>query len=655
MSHGLIALVALSDARPWAGPSKWGWIHAADASPPYLHTSRRSDVYDALRMAVRDGRLPDTNYDPIPQPPNLTLNFSHLLACTSCFEHIYRAKAHAIPFAPAPAVPELVWDDHAIAGHLCVARKVISPSKTPLDQLRPPKLPSRNKAGVVYHRFGMFGSVLRFDNGFHAWLGEKESYLAHSSDGLNWSQPTLISKLWGKRGARRWKELFPNLCVVNDEQRKRLINTHSCGNGRAGGSVCVSTSALRDGVRWMPLGDKAGVLTGNSFDSPNVFPSRCGLPCELASDSGSCIRWEAGWNEYRLTKRRHFEMPNTRWRAIRGVQIAANADIDSNVSAFQEIGSWYFDRYGKDERRERQMYSFNVARMQLADPDPEWYHRSQPRKADRFKPDTSHARRYKRPARSALYVGLASVLEWPYVREDATPYRLPLSIPLRTDLVTPYLLPTRDGGITVDLDSIYARQPLIPHGGCTDTSLDSCAFDHGYIQPASELLTVGMEHWLYYEGRRVHHHIRFSERATIALARWGLHRIIALVRNPRCTTDARGVQNSSQRKCGFIVTRPFRVPSARLAFNVDTTGGRSFVTGDAVLVEVLAPFGPMSAPALSGFGVEDSVSIHGAGYKQFARWRNRGPTGLQPLVGRLVRLRISLCGQAHLYSLTFYR
>lgn len=349
------------------------WIHASDASPPYLLSSRPSPVYEALRKAVREGRLQDTHQDPFPKPVNLTLNFAHLMSCTSCFQDIYRATA----FAPAPAVPELMWDDHAIAGYTCVARTVISPRKTPPPQLRPSKGPSRNKAGLIYHRFGMFGSVLRLKDSFHAWLGEKESYLAHSHDGLNWSQPMLLSKLWGERKrARRWTELFPNICITYDERKKRLINTHSCGNGRAGGSVCVSTSAPHDGVRWSPLGDGAGVLTGKTYDLPSHFPSRCGPPCDLASDSGNCIRWEAGWNEYRLTKRRHFEMPRTRWRAIRGVQIAANADIDSNISAFREIGSWYFDRQGKDERRERQMYSFNTARVQLADPDPEWHHPS---------------------------------------------------------------------------------------------------------------------------------------------------------------------------------------------------------------------------------------------------------------------------------------
>lgn len=626
----------------------------------------------SLRAAFKSGALEIRNLDPVPWPRHVltTLNFSHSSSCTSCFDRKYRKSVHRTPFAPAPDVPELLWDDHGLSAHRCIVRVSIEPERTPIPDLQV-KQPKRNKQGMIYQPFGMYGSVLRLGGTFRAWLGEKKSYIAESQDGLSWKKPRLIRKLWHNRQGVHAGSVFPNLCVTHDELRGRLLMAHSCGNDYAGGSIALAESPLDDGISWRPLvpnGTRGPFnMTGRGDDLPEYFAGRCGPVCTLGGDSCNCARWEESFGEYRIVKRMHFELPPDRWRAIRGVQVAANPDLNKDPRAFRELGHWYFDRTGKEEYTERQMYALDVARLPLADPDPEWLH-----PASVFRARVLGRKRASRAARSKrapLYVGIATVLEWPNTAGLGPDGRASgkRRVPFLTDVATPYLLPTRDGGITADLDAVYAGHPLIPRRGCRNASLASCAWDHGYIQPASELLTVGSEHWLFYEGRRVNHHSRFYSRAVVALARWPLHRLVGLMASPRC-----------QGTCGEMVTRPFRVPSARLQVNMDVRGSAASGPGalatvattfartrghsadkhlppvgqGSVQVEVLPPRGVEDMPPIHGFGLPDAVTLRVPSLRADVRWRDHS---LQQLVGQLVRLRFTICGDARLFSLTFRR
>jgi len=214
-----------------------------------------------------------------------------------------------------------------------------------------------------------------------------------------------------------------------------------------------------------------------------------------------------------------------------------------------------------------------------------------------------------------LQVGMASVLQW----WDVLPEQATLAFAqLPLDRVTPFLVTSRDGGVTADLSAIYAGQPLIPHSqrgqaeprestqpkwtrpanqenpkAREGADYDFKPFDWGYIQPASELLTVHSGHRLYYEGRPVSHAHRFDANATIAMASWPLHRLTALVRLPGCATPV-GLPPGLPRRspglppglqpmetfsspsmphlsnmCGGFLTRPFMLPSAALELNLD--------------------------------------------------------------------------------------
>jgi hypothetical protein len=688
-----------------------GWLSVRDAQhpvrwPPLSAAQRAASA--KLMAQIANGSFPlraDGLKRPAWLPPAVLAPRTGASVCTACFERAYAASLHARPFRPRLNEPVVLWDDAAIAEHECAARSAEPPQKTVLDALQRPAFKATN---FVKHYFGMFGSALRTPaGGWRLWLGERQSFVADSANGINWTaltslraSPTLPADSAGA--------LFPNVCVTHDPHGAfppladpaavgggRLLLAHACGNARGGHSVCVATSALDDGVRWTPLVG-ATLTARDERVKPSQLPSSCGPFCALDGDSGNCVRWTP-WagkrGEYRLVKRKHWPLPPARWRGVRGVAIGAADAIDGPraLASFREIAAWRLDREGPLEHRARQVYALSVHELALLESAPVLAARGGAR---------AMAAPLKR-ARSAhdmppLQVGLASLLRWVDVDVD--------SAGIAGDVVTPFLITTRDGGVTADLSAIYAEQPLIPHGSTRPLHVARAAaaperrsapwlagwpwragwrapsestssasdnrrcFDCGYIQPASELLTSRDSHWLFYEGRSERHFNRFDTRATIALARWPLHRLVALRALPTCEA-AQGPRGAA--RCARIVTRPFTLPSATLELNVDGTGSGVIPSarergglgggggGDgssAVFVELLSAGARPDGSALDGFGAADALPVVANTLRAHVRWAGADSNPrLLALVGerRRVRLRISVCGAARLYSFTF--
>ena len=123
-----------------------------------------------------------------------------------------------------------------------------------------------------------------------------------------------------------------------------------------------------------------------------------------------------------------------------------------------------------------------------------------------------------------------------------------------------YIGTCRDG-VNFDRGWIYERKPFIPRGGAGDFDLDR-------VLQASEILTVGDEHWIYYTGRNEHRTPGVCENwqsNQIGLAKLPLDRFVCL---------------EAGDEWGQVTTKPFTLDGDTLEVNIDASEG-------GFLVEVL--------------------------------------------------------------------
>ena len=219
-----------------------------------------------------------------------------------------------------------------------------------------------------------------------------------------------------------------------------------------------------------------------------------------------------------------------------------------------------------------------------------------------------------------------------------TPHPMP---PYDHDIMSVYLVTSRDGEL-FDLSSVYSYNRLLPRGACAhvparnasgwlEASMRGCDFDHGYVQPASHIVTSDDgRHHLHYEGRPVRHEERWSAPARIGVASWAPHRLAGLTRAPDAPADV---------PCGTVRLRPF-VLNGSLTLNADAPPSTSSIT-----VQILEP-----SPTAGGLGAR---LLHGraAGDDQRlqVQWDNGHPKALR---GRLCQVVVRLCGAARLYAFT---
>lgn len=632
--------------------------------------------------------------DKIKKPAKYAVDTAHLRSCTSCFEREYRASLHRLPFAPRAGEAQLLVDDHAIGRHTCIARAYHGPSeKAPLNlSLQALRAgcdrPERWQVEVCYttraRHFGMYGTVLapsRASPRYRMWLGREQIYYTESADGLAWAP---LSEATGVGGGKRFE-----MCISHDAAHGRLLMGHHCGNSHE--SVCIASApdTARADERWTPLGGRARAPPNVTWaQTCGQIPGCCGQPCAHHADSYNCVRWGAHDGAHWLLKRAAFGNHElaSQWRAVRGIVVARNPRLDANSSAFEPVASWYLDREGKAERYRRQIYSLTLSDAGA-------------RAADAGRAAGGAAAREEATAPDGVQLGLLTVLQWPGVGSKASGL-LNKRPPFWFDIMSVYLLPTRDGGRTFDLSAVYADARLLPIGGCpreyesnrtksrTFTSVEVngtetvttvttvsttrtrlkvvkttdvphvCEFDAGYVEPASELLSTREHgHVLYYEGRPAMHDVRFWRKPTIARARWPLHRLAGVRVDPACAAPARagGAALAPPGECGQLETRPFELRGTHRVLSVNArvppADGAVASSLTAALVDD-ARVQPIAghergAPAAPAVDAADAV-LQWAGAKG-AGARSRIDAAL---AGRRVRLRFELCGATELFAFT---
>ncbi|KAL3923189.1 MAG: hypothetical protein SGPRY_004303 [Prymnesium sp.] len=587
--------------------------------------------YDAtLRHLAANGTIAFVPDKKAP-PPGWSLDTSHLNGCVSCFDEEYRTGLHAKPLLISPGVAVLLLDDQAIEGVVNIVRLMETPSKRVTDLRCPGRC---NKGGSQEHlkknHFGMYGSVAYDKGKYRIWLGEWQPYYSESVefgpemyhplllssmdefpcssvsidhpysssisdvDGVNWAPLRLMQQFsphgWSPR----------NLCIWRDPHERRPPHVYKmgyhCGNFMAEESTCMATSP--DGFKWQPYnGGSPGTVSSNAKLRAHQIRASCGPGCVSAADTLNCFHHSEADGSYWVVNRRNFGTEE-RWREIRGVRLSINRKFLTNFSNFVEKRAWYFDRLGKEERFQRQIYSLGITSLR----------------------------------EEGIHLGILTVIEWPKIGSVYESHPLP---PYKHDYMSVYLITSRDGEL-FDLSSVYSYNRLIPRGVCSsavrdhvnwiEASMSGCEFDHGYVQPASGFVADDKgNHHLYYEGRPVQHEDRWKVPATIAVASWQRHRITALTRRPDASAP-----------CGEIVTRPFVLNGSELLLNADTSA-----KGSSMSVDVVSASSGLSLAKGIVSGNGDSLMV----------WWERGQ--LPSLHGRQVKLRISLCGAAKVYAFTF--
>lgn len=616
--------------------------------PKWPSKSAEEKTKDAqLRQDLLAGKFGPLKPDMKPEPPDWVADYSHMDRCTSCFEPKHKRSVHSLSHGGVgvgtPGRPEIVGlDDHALQSWHGLVRVLSRPSKKVTDLACPgPRCRGGNKEHLEKNHFGMYGSVLYEAGNFRIWLGNGVPYYSSSSDGLHWDPLEPLAPWNGyfhmQTGAKGGvtapdssASVPRNLCVTRDGPRHEGIapsdSVHKykmgfhCGNHTGWESTCLAHSP--DGLLWTPYDNKR----------------HCGTACKWAADTTNCLFWHPGTrgegdaienkSGYRLINRRNYGTTSA-WRDIRGVRISVDAGeaghskFESAVekeglNRFEEISSWYFDRLGKSERFQRQMYSLSVS-------------------TDLY-------------ASTGIHLGIATVIEWPKVPNPTT------GPPWKRDVTAIYLLPTRDGGETFDLGWVYEGSELIPRGDCSGNET-RCEFDHGYLQAASELVTVNDTHWLFYEGREVRHEDRWKKPATIAVATWRRHRFAALQPSPtgdKHTLADSAYHNSAGQltepvpgsRCGVLITKKIKLSGSKLHVNVIVGG-----TTSRMVVSVLRPD---MCVHFQGFGQKEAVVFESGTDSLYAQASWLG-SDLRELRGEIVQLMFSLCGDARLFAFTIDR
>ena len=188
------------------------------------------------------------------------------------------------------------------------------------------------------------------------------------------------------------------------------------------------------------------------------------------------------------------------------------------------------------------------------------------------------------------------------------------------DVIDFYLGTSRDGK-DFDKSWVYAGKPFIARG-------PDGSFDKGMLQPSSQIITRGDQHFIYYTGQYCQHHSPASARkepGKIGLAKLPLDRFIC---------------QKAGDKVGTITTKPFKLAGDKLHVNVDASDGW-------VQVELLDETG-REIPGFSGKAAERHIAKDEL--RLVPQWKSRGD--LSPLKGKTVRLKFTF-QNAKLYAFDF--
>ena len=491
---------------------------------------------------------------------------------------------------PVGLQKQLLVDDYVIAERQHITRALGEPPKKGVVMKPSPDIPTDNHPDKPYpdwqseipHDFGYRTTVLwnerdeKFQMLYRA-SGEDVTGYAESEDGLHWIKPLMSTTPNGKsnlityRGKTKrtfYEASFmidPTVSWGHPEKYKAAYNP--------GNTMCAIAYST-DGIHWEGY-NKGRSVTGRAADFHNQ------------------ILWDPIARRYMLLTRTDLGTigGKTEERAARIMAHEKGNDLLSYPKAWKTLATIAVD----DPKGEETPAGVKVLQMESMTI---WIYEN-------------------------VYFGLMHVLtlgEMTGASQDEIKVGNPHKRP-ETDVVDFYIGTSRDG-VHFDKSWVYERKPFIERGG------DGC-FDKAMVHAASEIVTRGDEHWIYYAGIYQEHHSGFTSKKSgkIGLATLPLDRFI-------------GQQAGD--KPGTIVTKPFRLEGGRLEVNVDAHAGQ-------VQVEILDADG---AP-IPGFFGKDAPEYQAVDDLRLKpAWKSK--EDLSSLKGKVVQIRFRL-RNARLYAFQINR
>lgn len=290
------------------------------------------------------------------------------------------------------------------------------------------------------------------------------------------------------------------------------------------------------------------------------------------------------------------------WREIRGIRFMTNPNPKEDPKGWTSVAEWYLDQQGKGERCRRQLYSFTFMR----------HH--------------------------DIFVAFVTVLEHPRdlhegrSRSGETP--LDNTTRHEFDVLNVYLSTSRDA-LHWDLSFIYTAQPFLIRGPQASWYKDG-------IDPSSNFVTVGDEHYIFFSGRPERHQFTWQYEEKIGFATVRTDRFVALAHEPQ-------LKNLKSEDWGVIETHVLLIEHGRLLINIDAN--RPAHPQGTLQVEVVL-VSDSSEEVADSFSRHDSTVPLGADSTKLEVGWGAVQHGLDKLVGHSVRLRFYL-QHARLYAFQF--
>ena len=483
------------------------------------------------------------------------------------------------PFRLEARPTYLMVDDYTIAEQRNVRRVLGRPRKlgvvmrpsVPTDFHPTETFPHGLPESGGYYEFGRRLSVLwnerdqKFQMLYRA-CGESFTAYAESLDGLEWTKPKVSrdgnSNLITHRG-RDSKTFYEASFMIDPTlpwgHPEKYKSAFNPGNTKC----AIGYSA--DGIHWTSYNDGESV-TGRAADTFNqILWDSIGNRYLLLTrtDLGA----DGGLLESRATRVMVHDRSNdlmhhpTAWKTL------ANINVDEPTGRKSVNGVPLF-----------QMESMNV-----------WIH-------------------------EGIYFGLMHVLTAGELTgaEDKVKVLNPDRRP-DADVIDYYIGTSRDG-FTYDMSWVHARKPFIERG-------PDGSFDKAMLQPSSQIITRGDEHFIYYTGQYNRHHSPKSVQRKTGK--------IGLAKLPR----DRFIGYQAGNDVGTITTKPFQLQGDEFQLNVDAASG-------SIKIELLNE---------TGTAIEEFAASQHDGVDELNLQVKWSAASLQQRTGETVRLRFTL-QRATLYA-----
>ena len=403
--------------------------------------------------------------------------------------------------------------------------------------------------------------------------GEGLTGYAESVDGIHWTKPFIAED--GKsnlitHGGKTRGTFYEASFMIDPNLPWRHPEKYKAAYNP--GNVQCAIAHSEDGIHWVGYNDGKSV-TGRAADTFNQ------------------ILWDSIGKRYMLITRTDLgDMGGLKEsRASRVMAHDKNNDLNAHPTAWKTLANINVDDPGGEVTKNSvpvfQMESMNI-----------WVYEN-------------------------IYFGLMHVL----TAGDLTGSEGRVAVPdpdKRPDAdVIDFYIGTCRNGRDFDRSWIYVSRPFIERG-------PDGSFDKAMLQPSSQIITRGDEHFIYYTGQYSQHHspeAAKKQSGKIGLAKLPLDRFIC--------------QMAGEEK-GTITTRPFKLKGDLLEVNVDARGGW-------IQVELLDKKGK-GIPGFSGQAAKRHMGIDDLHFMTL--WKRSGDLSL--LKGKTVKLRFTL-QNAKLYAFGF--